>query len=118
MTKIRLRYNERRDEMVDVEFPYYRFEESDGDDGLRLTETWTRIEEHRTISVTVTKQYNKCTEYRVTMGPTYFSTSGVYSLDYLLGRGEYSCTPEQFESAFNEALADMAMAVSNPKESK
>jgi hypothetical protein len=117
MTKIRLRYNERRDEMVDVEFPYYRFEESEFDEGLGQTTTYSRIEEKRIIVVTIDKRYSRDPEYRVAMGPNR-TPSGLYSLDYLLGRGEYSCSPEAFEQALNEALADIAMAVSNPKEDK
>jgi hypothetical protein len=118
MTKIRVRYNAHRDEMVDVEFPYYRYEGSELSDNLGSSQTYERVEERRTLSVTIEKFYNKDSEYKVTMGPTRPLSTSYYSLDYLLGRGEYSCSSEQFEQAFNQAIGDLAMAVSNPKEDK
>lgn len=98
--KLKLAQTRTEEIEVDVEFPIYR-QHYVGGDGYSST-IFTRIDEDGTFYEIDQRQDG----YEIEIGKRSFDPRS--GLDYSLGRGEYACTPEEFEAARAAAVAYLA----------
>jgi hypothetical protein len=110
--KTRVKYHLVADEELDLEFPFYRSNQTESDDGLTTSLSVARISQDETITVLVTEHNGRPehNEYSIDCKPTNLLMR-FDRKDYVLGRGEFSCTEMEFDLEFNRVLGILAGSV-------